>query len=86
MCCWWFDIICYSLLSLMFWSETGDEAQIECAGMDGSERRVLISGSLRWPVGLTVDSLHNRIYWTDEKLKCIGSADLDGGNIKVRLC
>ncbi|XP_057176293.1 very low-density lipoprotein receptor isoform X3 [Triplophysa rosa] len=68
---------------LMFWSETGDEAQIECAGMDGSERRVLVSRSLRWPVSLTVDSLHNRIYWTDEKLKCIGSADLDGEDIKL---
>ncbi|XP_051551957.1 low-density lipoprotein receptor-related protein 2-like [Myxocyprinus asiaticus] len=68
---------------LMFWSETGDEAQIECAGMDGSDRRVLVSNSLRWPVSLTVDSLHNRIYWADEKLKCIGSAILDGSDIKI---
>ncbi|XP_073717280.1 vitellogenin receptor Yl [Misgurnus anguillicaudatus] len=68
---------------LMFWSETGDEAQIECAGMDGSDRRVLIKRSLRWPVSLTVDSLRNRIYWTDEKLKCIGSASLDGRDIKL---
>ncbi|XP_051537274.1 low-density lipoprotein receptor-related protein 2-like [Myxocyprinus asiaticus] len=68
---------------LMFWSETGDDAQIECAGMDGSDRRVLVSQSLRWPVSLTVDSIHNRIYWTDEKLKCIGSANLDGGDIKI---
>lgn len=67
----------------MFWSETGDEAQIERAGMDGSDRRVLVSHSLRWPVSLTVDSMTHRIYWTDEKLKCIGSADIDGGNIKV---
>ncbi|KAF4113838.1 low-density lipoprotein receptor-related protein 1 [Onychostoma macrolepis] len=68
---------------IMFWSETGDEAQIERAGMDGSDRRVLVSYSLRWPVSLTVDSLHHRIYWTDEKLKCIGSADIDGGDIKL---
>uniref|UniRef100_A0A672MN42 Low-density lipoprotein receptor-related protein 2-like n=1 Tax=Sinocyclocheilus grahami TaxID=75366 RepID=A0A672MN42_SINGR len=68
---------------IMFWSETGDEAQIEKAGMDGSDRRVLVSHSLRWPVSLTVDSLHHRIYWTDEKLKCIGSADTDGGDIKL---
>ncbi|KTF92133.1 hypothetical protein cypCar_00012920 [Cyprinus carpio] len=69
---------------IMFWSETGDDAQIERAGMDGSDRRVLVSHSLRWPVSLMVDSLHHRIYWTDEKLKCIGSADIDGGNIKNR--
>ncbi|XP_043096703.1 low-density lipoprotein receptor-related protein 2 isoform X2 [Puntigrus tetrazona] len=68
---------------IMFWSETGDEAQIERAGMDGSDRRVLVSRSLRWPVSLTVDSLHHKIYWTDEKLKCIGSANFDGGDIKI---
>ncbi|XP_056110763.1 very low-density lipoprotein receptor [Rhinichthys klamathensis goyatoka] len=68
---------------IMFWSETGDEAQIERAGMDGSDRRVLVSHSLRWPVSLTVDSIHHRIYWTDEKLKCIGSANIDGGDIKI---
>uniref|UniRef100_A0A672JZX3 Low-density lipoprotein receptor related-protein 13 n=1 Tax=Sinocyclocheilus grahami TaxID=75366 RepID=A0A672JZX3_SINGR len=54
---------------IMFWSETGDDAQIERAGMDGSDRRVLVNHSLRWPVSLMVDSLHHRIYWTDEKLK-----------------
>uniref|UniRef100_A0A671M3I7 Very low-density lipoprotein receptor-like n=1 Tax=Sinocyclocheilus anshuiensis TaxID=1608454 RepID=A0A671M3I7_9TELE len=68
---------------IMFWSETVDDAQIERAGMDGSDRRVLVSHSLRWPVSLTVDSLHHRIYWTDEKLKCIGSADIDGEDIKL---
>lgn len=68
---------------IMFWSEMGGDARIECAGMDGSDRRVLIKDDLRWPVGLAVDSLGQRIYWTDEKLKCIGSATFDGGDIKV---
>ncbi|MCJ8746583.1 hypothetical protein PDJAM_G00143440 [Pangasius djambal] len=68
---------------LMFWSETGDEAQIERAGMDGSNRRVLVRRSLRWPVGLAVDLLQNRLYWTDEKLRCIGSATLDGDDVKI---
>lgn len=67
----------------MFWSETGGEARIGRAGMDGSDRRVLIKDGLRWPASLAVDSLGQRIYWTDEKLKCIGSATLDGGDIKV---
>ncbi|KAG7318702.1 hypothetical protein KOW79_018457 [Hemibagrus wyckioides] len=68
---------------VMFWSEMGDEAQIERAGMDGSNRRVLVRRSLRWPVGLAVDLLQNRIYWTDEKLHCIGSATLDGDDVKI---
>ncbi|XP_036454149.1 LOW QUALITY PROTEIN: low-density lipoprotein receptor-related protein 2 [Colossoma macropomum] len=68
---------------LMFWSETGDEAQIGRAGMDGSDRRVLVQDSVRWPVGLAVDSLKERLYWTDEQLHCIGSATLDGDDVKL---
>lgn len=67
----------------MFWSETGAEAQIETAGMDGSNRRVLVRRSLHRPVGLAVDLFQNRLYWTDEELRCIGSATLDGDDIKV---
>lgn len=69
--------------SVMFWSETGDEAKIETAGMDGSNRRVLVRRSLHTPVGLALDLLQNRLYWVDEKLRCIGSATLDGEDVKV---
>ncbi|KAI4900074.1 hypothetical protein NFI96_023497 [Prochilodus magdalenae] len=67
---------------LMFWSETGDEAQIERAGMDGSDRRVLVQDSVLWPTSLAVDALKEHLYWTDEKLRCIGSATLDGEDAK----
>lgn len=69
----------------MFWSETGEEAQIEKAGMDGSNRRVLVRQSVYSPVGLAVDLLQNRLYWTDEELHCIGSATLDGDDVQVRV-
>ncbi|XP_031414479.1 low-density lipoprotein receptor-related protein 2 isoform X2 [Clupea harengus] len=68
---------------LMFWSEIGSEPQIERSGMDGSDRRVVLSKSLSWPVSLTVDLLEERLYWTDERLRCIGSASLTGENIKL---
>nr|XP_055065094.1 low-density lipoprotein receptor-related protein 2 isoform X1 [Misgurnus anguillicaudatus] len=68
---------------MMFWSEIGGEAQIERASMDGSDRKVVISNGLSWPVSVTVDTLTDRLYWTDEKLKCIGSATLDGENMRV---
>lgn len=67
----------------MFWSEIGGQAQIERSGMDGSDRKVVVSRSLERPVSLTVDILTDRLYWTDEKLRCIGSATLDGENIRV---
>uniref|UniRef100_A0AAY5ESJ3 EGF-like domain-containing protein n=1 Tax=Electrophorus electricus TaxID=8005 RepID=A0AAY5ESJ3_ELEEL len=68
---------------IMVWSEMGSVAQIERAGMDGSDRKVVLSHGLSWPVALAVDALKDRIYWTDEKLKCIGSATLDGEDLKL---
>lgn len=67
----------------MFWSEIGVRAQIERSSMDGSERKVVISHGLSWPISITVDILTDRLYWTDEKLKYIGSATLDGENMRV---
>lgn len=51
--------------------------------MDGSDRQVVVNSSLGWPGALTVDTLSNRIYWTDEQLQAIGSATLDGSNLQV---
>lgn len=67
----------------MLWSEIGKESQIERAGMDGSERKVLISHGISWPIALAVDVVTDRIYWADEKLKCIGSATMNGEDIRV---
>ncbi|XP_052334564.1 very low-density lipoprotein receptor-like isoform X4 [Oncorhynchus keta] len=68
---------------LLFWSEMSNEAKIERAGMDGSERRVVVSHSLGWPGSLAVDPIGERLYWTDKKLGCIGSATLNGGDVKI---
>uniref|UniRef100_A0A3Q3B493 Si:dkey-88l16.3 n=1 Tax=Kryptolebias marmoratus TaxID=37003 RepID=A0A3Q3B493_KRYMA len=68
---------------LMLWSEIGSIPQIERSGMDGSQRKVVVSHDLSWPVSLAYDFLDNRVYWADEKLRCIGSASLDGDNIEI---
>ncbi|XP_073334409.1 uncharacterized protein [Pagrus major] len=68
---------------LMLWSEIGSSPQIERSGMDGSKRKVVVSRNLSWPVSLAYDLLDNRVYWADEKLRCIGSASLDGDNVKI---
>lgn len=78
-----------SLLSchprLLFWTEIGNVVKIERAGMDGSDRQVVVNSSLGWPGAVTVDTVSNRIYWTDERLKAIGSATLDGNELQVRV-
>ncbi|MGH0151093.1 UNVERIFIED_CONTAM: hypothetical protein FKN15_052648 [Acipenser sinensis] len=70
---------------LMYWSEIGGEPQIERAGMDGSNRKMLITKGLGWPINLALDLLSDRIFWADDKFRCIGSANLDGTDIKVYL-
>nr|XP_046146669.1 low-density lipoprotein receptor-related protein 2-like isoform X8 [Oncorhynchus gorbuscha] len=68
---------------LMYWSEVGSDPQIERSGMDGSERKVVLTRGLSWPVSLSVDTLTDRIYWADEKLQCIGSVSLEGHNVRL---
>lgn len=70
---------------LMFWTEIGNVVKIERAGMDGSERRAVVNSSLGWPGGVAVDSISERVYWTDERLRSIGSATLDGDDIQVNI-
>lgn len=74
---------CLVTVRLMLWSEIGSTPQIERSGMDGSKREVVVSRDLSWPVSLAYDFLDDRVYWADEKLRCIGSTSLDGGNVKV---
>ncbi|KAM3599170.1 uncharacterized protein V6R79_001076 [Siganus canaliculatus] len=68
---------------LMLWSEIGSTPQIKLSGMDGSKRKVVVSRDLSWPVGLAYDLLDDRVYWADEKLRCIGSASLEGDDVKI---
>ncbi|XP_034397679.1 very low-density lipoprotein receptor [Cyclopterus lumpus] len=68
---------------LMFWTEIGIVVKIERAGMDGSERTAVVNSSLGWPGGVAVDPISERVYWTDERLRAIGSATLDGDDIRI---
>ncbi|XP_073321660.1 vitellogenin receptor Yl isoform X2 [Pagrus major] len=68
---------------LMFWTEIGNIVKIERAGMDGSERKAVVNSSLGWPGGVAVDTISDRVYWTDERLRAIGSATLDGEDIRI---
>jgi len=68
---------------LLYWTDWGDPAKIERASMDGSERRVLISGNhIEWPVDLAIDYTTRKLYWIDAKLKVIKHCDMDGSNVR----
>ena len=64
---------------LMFWSDCSDH--ISSAGMDGTNRKVIVRGKISLAKGLVVDpALAGRIFWSDEKRSHIESCDLNGKN------
>ena len=67
----------------MFWTDWGAEPKIERAGMDGSERRLLVTENVLWPNGLTLDLVSERLYWVDAKLNLIGEVGMDGRGARV---
>ncbi|XP_048451325.1 prolow-density lipoprotein receptor-related protein 1-like isoform X2 [Rhincodon typus] len=77
------SLVLQPLNGLMYWAEIGSEPQIERAGMDGTNRKLLIKSRLGWPTSLTIDPLGRKLLWADGQLHCIGVANLDGTNIKL---
>ena len=69
----------------MFWSDWGSVPKIERSGMDGSNRQVILKDSVRWPNGLTVDLILEKLYWVDAKLNTVGSSNLDGSEARTIL-
>ncbi|XP_072178783.1 uncharacterized protein [Diadema setosum] len=62
----------------MFWTDWGSNPSIERAYMDGSSRRVIVSGGLRWPNGLAIDYQAERLFWVDAGFDKIETADFNG--------
>ncbi|KAK4316707.1 hypothetical protein Pmani_012155 [Petrolisthes manimaculis] len=69
----------------MFWTDWGQEAKIERAGMNGKAREVIVSRDIRWPNALTLDLVLRKIYWSDSKFHTVYSCDFDGSNRRVVL-
>ena len=69
----------------MYWTDWGHDPKIERAGLDGSERVILVNTSIAWPNGITIDFQEDKIYWVDAKLDKIEVMDMDGKNRKVVL-
>lgn len=67
----------------MYWSDLGHKPHIETCSMDGSNRRIFISDSVRSPAGLTIDYAARRLYWSDTKPYTIETVSLDGKGRRV---
>lgn len=69
----------------MFWTDWGQAAKIERAGMDGKARETIVSRDIRWPNALTLDLVLRKIYWSDSKYHTIYTCDFDGSNRRIVL-
>ncbi|XP_077869877.1 low-density lipoprotein receptor-related protein 2-like [Saccoglossus kowalevskii] len=65
---------------LLFWTDWGRSPRIERAGMDGSDRTVIVTDRIYWPNGLTLDLPTERVYFGDRRLDFIEFCDYDGNN------
>ncbi|XP_072373154.1 low-density lipoprotein receptor-related protein 2-like [Scyliorhinus torazame] len=77
------SLVLQPLNGLMYWTEIGSEPHIERAGMDGTNRKLLVKSGLGWPTSLTLDLIGRKLLWADGKLHCIGVANLDGTDMKL---
>lgn len=73
-------IVLEPMARLLFWSDWGERPHIGRMDMDGANRRLIITTSLRWPNALAVDSTTQRVFWGDGHLDYIGSSNYNGGN------
>ncbi|XP_076800304.1 low-density lipoprotein receptor-related protein 4-like isoform X2 [Clavelina lepadiformis] len=67
----------------MYWTDWGTTPKIEAAGMDGSDRSVIVATDLVWPNGITIDFEQDWIIWGDAQSEKLERADLDGKNRRV---
>ncbi|OBS68200.1 hypothetical protein A6R68_03260, partial [Neotoma lepida] len=81
----WADLSQKAIFSFVYWSDWGEPAKIEKAGMNGFDRRPLVTEDIQWPNGITLDLVKSRLYWLDSKLHMLSSVDLDGQDRRIVL-
>lgn len=69
----------------MYWTDLGSKPRIERAGMDGTQRQIIIDNNIKGANGLALDLVLNRIYWIDVKLNTISSCNYDGTDRRMIL-
>jgi len=56
----------------VYWTDIGLHAYIAKVGMDGTQRRIIISDRIVWPISIAVDVNTKKIWWADGHLNYIG--------------
>ncbi|KAL6103411.1 ldlr [Pungitius sinensis] len=65
--------------NFIYWTDWGNAAKIEKAGLNGGDRTALVTDNIEWPNGITLDLLNQQLYWVDSKLHTLSSINAQGG-------
>ncbi|XP_059825945.1 prolow-density lipoprotein receptor-related protein 1-like [Hypanus sabinus] len=79
------SIVVNPLSGFVYWSDWGEPATIERAGMNGYGRSALVTRDIEWPHGIALDLVKGCLYWVDSKLHTLSSVDLNGQDRRVVL-
>ncbi|MCY5962325.1 hypothetical protein OV760_28560, partial [Salmonella enterica subsp. enterica serovar 1,4,[5],12:i:-] len=66
------------LTGFIYWSDCGEPAVIEKAGMNGVNRQLLVTREIQSPNGIALDLVKSRLYWVDSKMHTLSSVNLSG--------
>ena len=69
----------------MYWTDWGNFSKIERAYLNGEGRMELVNDTIKWPNGLTIDHVYNKLYWADAWEETIEFMDLSTYERKVIL-
>lgn len=64
----------------LFWTDYGSKPRLERARLDGTQRVTIYSAGMQQPLGMSIDTVQNLIYWVDDKRDTVEWVGLDGEN------
>ncbi|XP_060788621.1 low-density lipoprotein receptor-like isoform X2 [Neoarius graeffei] len=66
------------LAGFLFWADTGVSPRIERSGLNGQNRKPLVTSALRNPVSIALDIPRGLLYWADAHLNTVSRVTYDG--------
>ena len=67
----------------MYWSTVGNQASIEKASMDGTNREIIHNTTLSFPYALTLDIPTQTLYWVDSASGRVETSAVNGSNRRL---
>ena len=78
-------VVHHDMMQVLFTDWGSSKKCIGVLGMDGTNRRNLVTEGLEWPNGLALDDALDRVFWADAKLDIVESIRLDGSDRRIVL-